>query len=468
MNFKMKDNIRRDGKNVYHESAGGFIFHEDLISHKLYVALIRPENDTRWFIPKGHLSGNETPREAAEREIREELSLRTSLTFVSGLGVDQYSFTLDDSGDTHYKKVYLFVYTCDEKEGLTPLVQEKISEASWIEFYEAVDMVAYDRNNLLRARQLYYFNKKVTDLKSTDDVRSISIGIPTHNGSHTIKETMVSIVDALSHISKDISLEFIVCTDHCTDNTKAVVEQFFTENNNNHTRYLLLENDGKQGKAPVMNKIFENMKSNIVCFIDDDVALSKECLQELIMGLTEDSHLRCVYAWWVRKKYLGRNLWKRFWHWILGVKFDILLFKRRSEYMRGGCVMFRRENYVHLSENIINEDQFLQYIYWPMTKEVESAKIYFNSVTSITDYYRRFIRIIGGSKQLNAEFAPDRIQKCHDDLHQKICFKSVLKSPWRLTLSFLLYRIIRFFVASLVYLRLKLNKEYEWHRINQN
>jgi len=159
MNFHKDDRIQKDGNKIYHESARGFVFYEDPKTHKLFVALIKPKGSCGLFISKGHLKNNETPLEAANREICEELSLMNKPVFVSNLAVDEYSFTLDDSGEEHFKKVHLFVFTLDTKDQLSPPVGESISDAVWVEFYEALKDMAYDKDNLLRARQIYYLNK---------------------------------------------------------------------------------------------------------------------------------------------------------------------------------------------------------------------------------------------------------------------------------------------------------------------
>jgi len=117
---------------------------------------------------------------------------------------------------------------------------------------------------------------------------------------------------------------------------------------------------------------------------------------------------------------------------------------------------------------ILNDDQYIQYFYWPQTREVQDAVLYFNSVSSLSDYYKRFIRITAGAKQLEKEFAKDRIKKCNDDLGRKIDNQKVKKFPLKYKIFFKLYRFLRFFMDKYVKFKLKNNKNYEWERIKQD
>ena len=259
----------------------------------------------------------------------------------------------------------------------------------------------------------------------------------------------------------------IICVDHCTDNTIRVVENFIKENKLSEVKICLIENDNAKGKLNALNKIFSVSSGELFCVVDDDVVLEEKCLINLIGELITQKNLRCVFLSWKRLPLKSRNPWKLFWHWILGVKFDIQPYSEPSEIMRGATMMLRRENFVHLPV-VLNEDQFLQYIYWPQTKEVNNSVIYFNSVASISDYYRRFIRIMVGSKQLLKHFAKDRIEECSCALFQKLDYRKILRLPWKLKGLFLLYRFIRLFINSYVKIKIRFIDNYEWFRFRQN
>jgi len=76
-------------------SAGGLVV--SLVGGVHHAAVIARRNRAgrlEWCLPKGHLEGDETPEEAAVREIAEETGIRGEV--VRRLGVVDYWFTGDD------------------------------------------------------------------------------------------------------------------------------------------------------------------------------------------------------------------------------------------------------------------------------------------------------------------------------------------------------------------------------------
>lgn len=465
MKFDENDQIEYSSNKVKHESAGGFVFFEDPMTHELFVALLR-KTDGHYVIPKGHLQKGEMPESAAIREINEELSLKDDLETIAFIGIDSYTFTLDDNGTIHNKNVHLYVFRVDKKANIKPLEAEGFEVAEWIHFETAIKKISFDKENLLKARQFFYYNKPVKIYQDLLNVSSITIAVPTYNGAKTIKNTLYSIVERLKEIPRSIEKEIIVCTDHCTDNTKLIVKSFINEKMCVEINIRLIDNDDIKGKATVLNKIFNNSSGELFCIIDDDVILEKKCLTRLLEVLVIDSNLRCVFSAWKRLPLKSNNPWRLFWHWILGIKFDIQPYDKLSEIMRGACMMFRKENFVRLP-SVLTEDQFLQYIYWPRTKEVQDSTIYFNSVSDIFDYYKRFFRIMVGSKQLSNYFTKERIDGCTKSLFREIDYRRIMSLPWKQKGPFLFYRFIRFFINVYVKIKLRFIKNYEWFRFKQ-
>lgn len=466
MKFGENDQIEYSPDGIKHESAGGFVFFGNNRTHELFVALLG-KSDGHHLIPKGHIRKGEKPEDAAIREVKEELSLRETSEIISFLGIDSYTFILDDSDITHYKNVHLYVFRLDEKVEIKPKIEEGFETAEWIPFEEAVKKISFDKENLLKARQRFYYNKPAKLYSDLMDITSLTIAVPTHNGALTISRTLNSIIENLKEIPHSIEKEIVVCADHCTDNTAEIVKIFINERKFENITIALVDNDRAKGKANTLNKIFSFSSGELFCVIDDDVVLEKDCLINLIKALMADKKLRCVFSTWRRLPFKSRNPWRIFWHWILGVKFDIQPYDKPSEIMRGACMMLRREDFVYLPP-VFNEDQFLQYIYWPRTKEIENSVIYFNSVSSISDYYRRFIRIVVGSKQMSRHFPKERISECSRALFRKLDYQRILVLPWRLKGPFLFYRFIRFFINVYVRIKLYFINDYEWFRFKQN
>ncbi len=463
MKFDKNDQIEYSPNSIRHESAGGFVFFEDDKTHKLFVALLR-KSDGHYLIPKGHIKKGEETKDAAVREVREELNLKEVPEIISFLRIDSYTFTLNDSNITHHKNVHLYIFRLNKKAEIRPQIDEGFEATEWIQFEEAVGIISFDKENLLRARQFFYYNKPVKMYRDPTDIKSLIVAIPTYNGGSTISKTLKSLTENLQEIEDSIKKEVIICADHCTDNTISIVENFIKNNKLDDIKFHLINNDSVKGKSNALNKIFSASSGELFCVVDDDVILEEKCLINLIGVLIAQESLRCVFSAWKRLPLQSKNPWKLFWHWILGIKFEI---NETSKIMRGATMMLRRDNFVYLPA-VLNEDQFLQYIYWPQTKEVENSVIYFNSVASISDYYKRFIRIMVGSKQLSKYLVKDRIDECSRALFQRPDYHRILSLPLKLKVPFLIYRFIRFCINLYVNLKIKFINDYEWFRFKQN
>ena len=468
MEFSKSDQIDFFKDKVVHQSAGGFIFYEDPKSHFLYVALLQ-KLDEKFFIPKGHLLKGEKPETAALREIREELVLDKNPKVITKIGMDSYSFTLPNDKRMHHKNVHLYVFSFTQKEAIKPLGNEDFINAEWLKFDEALKKITFDKTNLLKARQAFYFHKPVQQFNNIKDVSFVSVGIPTYNGSKTIYQTLQSVVKSFKYLPLNIRTEIIICFDHCTDKTEQIVKDFIINNKVENVKIKLIHNTNTKGKSTSLDKIFESREvlSDFIYFVDDDVVLDEKCIFKMLNAFVDQKNLRCNYAKWERKPFERSNLWEKFWHWIFGVKFDIQPYDKPSEIMRATCMAMRAESFVYMSKYLINDDQFLQYIYWPYTEEEQEAILYFNSVSSITDYYKRFIRIMSGTRQMKNEFSEERIRECNKRLYRKIDYKKIFSLPFSLQASFLFYRFIRFFINLIVKIRLNINNNYEWYRIKQ-
>ncbi|MBI2631315.1 glycosyltransferase [Candidatus Nomurabacteria bacterium] len=466
MGHSKNDQIKYLPGSIKHESAGGFVFFEDPTTHELFVALLK-KNDGNYVIPKGHLKIGESPKVAAIREIREELLLREPLEIIAFLGIDNYTFTLTGNKNIHDKDVHLYVLRVNQKAKIKPQKEENFDTAEWLSFDTAIKKISFDKENLLKARQVFYYHKPVRIYKNLLEISSITIAVPTHNGAETIKNTLYSILERLKEIPDSIDKEIIVCADHCTDDTILIIKNFINGQAFKEIIIKLIDNDGCKGKATVLNKIFQNSSKEIFCTIDDDVILEKKCLVLLLEAFVATPNLRCVFSEWKRLSFKSKNPWKLFWYHVLGVKYDIQPYEKPRELVRGSCMLLRKESFVYLPP-VLNEDQFLQYIYYPQTKEIKNSIIYFHSVSSIHDYCKRSLRIMFGSKQLLAYFTKERIEEYSKLFISGIDYKRIMTLPLKQKMPFLFYRCVRFLLNIYKKTKLYFIKKYEWFRIKKN
>ena len=109
-----------------------------------------------WGLPKGNVEHDETPADAALREIAEETGIaRDALHIVEELTSSEYVYRRRDSGRLIFKRVHQYLVTAPRDVQLHPQLSE-IAEAAWLPFERAVERASFDdtRRALARAREL--------------------------------------------------------------------------------------------------------------------------------------------------------------------------------------------------------------------------------------------------------------------------------------------------------------------------
>lgn len=101
----------------------------------------------RWTLPKGHLEGEESEREAAGREVAEE----TGVTGEVGAPVGEIRYAVTTKRGSYEKRVMFFLMRADTT-ALAPQTSEGISAAGWYPAPEALRMIGYDQVRDILAR----------------------------------------------------------------------------------------------------------------------------------------------------------------------------------------------------------------------------------------------------------------------------------------------------------------------------
>lgn len=118
-------------------SAGGVVVRRFDGEHRILLIL---DPYGKWALPKGHLEGEEGPREAAEREVREETGLHDLSV---GPKVDRTTWSFRREGSSVRKMCTYYLMTSQAGEA-RPEVTEGITECEWLPPAEAVERVQYD------------------------------------------------------------------------------------------------------------------------------------------------------------------------------------------------------------------------------------------------------------------------------------------------------------------------------------
>ena len=126
----------------------------------LLVHQISYRGDDFWIFPKGHAEGNETPVEAALRELKEETGLEEVRLGADDFSVN-YSFIHEDIKIE--KTVTYFIGYCQNQR--TYILQpHEIKEARWCSLEEARKLVTHNnsRQVLSEVEQVLLHTKKDT------------------------------------------------------------------------------------------------------------------------------------------------------------------------------------------------------------------------------------------------------------------------------------------------------------------
>lgn len=102
-----------------------------------YLLLQSTNKGNFWGFPKGHVEGNESLKETAEREIREETQLK--------LDVDTsfHVYTEYDLPNGNHKQMTLFLAEVKDPE-MIKLQAEEIKNDAWLPYEEARQRLTYD------------------------------------------------------------------------------------------------------------------------------------------------------------------------------------------------------------------------------------------------------------------------------------------------------------------------------------
>jgi 8-oxo-dGTP pyrophosphatase MutT (NUDIX family) len=112
------------------------------------VPVKRAADGTRVLgLPKGHLDGEETPEEAARREVAEEAGVDAEL--LEHLGDVEYRYERRGRGITKVVRFYLFAY----RSGDLADHDHEIEDASWMPLAQAAEQLTYpgEREMIRRA-----------------------------------------------------------------------------------------------------------------------------------------------------------------------------------------------------------------------------------------------------------------------------------------------------------------------------
>ncbi|MFN8490324.1 MAG: NUDIX hydrolase [Caldilineaceae bacterium] len=145
-------------------SAGGVVVRQRT-GQAAEIVLIAVGPQGRWQLPKGMIESGETPEQAAIREVREETGIEGRL--IAPLDVVEYWYVSTHRGMRvrYHKFVHCFLF--DYVSGDVTQHDQEVSEARWVSFAEAMQMLKFvsERQVVAQARTLI----EMSEARSTND-----------------------------------------------------------------------------------------------------------------------------------------------------------------------------------------------------------------------------------------------------------------------------------------------------------
>jgi len=133
-------------------SAGGVVYRK--LREKIEVAIIKVGPLIRWQLPKGIVDENETPEEAALREVREETGLVAKIE--SPIEKIEYWYVSSGAkGKVRYHK-FVHFYLMKYRSGKTDDHDHEVIEARWVPILDAIRMLSFksERELVEKARDM--------------------------------------------------------------------------------------------------------------------------------------------------------------------------------------------------------------------------------------------------------------------------------------------------------------------------
>lgn len=132
----------------YEKSCGAFVFR---IADDHDEVLIIKQVQGHWCFPKGHMEKDETEKQTAKREIREETGLKVKI-------IKGFRKSLSYSPKKNVMKNVIY-FVSKPKGGSLSVQVEELSEIRWVSFDQARRLITYDNDRDMFEKACMFYNE---------------------------------------------------------------------------------------------------------------------------------------------------------------------------------------------------------------------------------------------------------------------------------------------------------------------
>lgn len=131
--------MERTSDMLHEKSCGAIVYRK---SHgNIEILLIKHVNSGHWSFPKGHVEGDETEVETAEREIREETGIEVNID-------PTFRETVSYSPKRDTQKVVVYFLAKAKTFNFVPQ-EEEIAEIRWVDIVHAGHVLTYENDKTI-------------------------------------------------------------------------------------------------------------------------------------------------------------------------------------------------------------------------------------------------------------------------------------------------------------------------------
>jgi glycosyltransferase involved in cell wall biosynthesis len=269
------------------------------------------------------------------------------------------------------------------------------------------------------------------------DIDSITIGIPTYMGNHTLARAIESAVQALGQVP-ELHGEILVGVNGELEQTLTTARA--CQEKRPELVSVLIEKGAS--KTSTMNRIAAQANGDALFFLDDDVILERDCLLRCLQSLYWTEGVQLVWANQRIVPLNGGNPLSRFFCRSFSVPYRLPIYCSTEGYVRGRCMGMRRENYPGFPPRLINDDQYLHILYWGKVRQAPGAYFYAYGVSSLLEYHQRFYRISAGRRQMHQYFNSKKIQGYESLVNRPFNWRQIRLLPADEKVHFLTWRLV--------------------------